>query len=463
MEYKEFLQSKMQLSGEYGFEPLWMPDFLFDFQRSLVTWATRKGRAAIFADTGLGKTPMQLVWAENVARKAGGRVLILTPLAVSYQTEREAHKFGIDAVVCRDGALPDKSKIIVTNYERLHYFKPSDFVGVVCDESGILKNFDGVTRTAVTEFMRTLPYRLLCTATPAPNDYIELGTSSEALGELGYMDMLHRFFKSCDGSYARGSRHTRFSGNTSFQSKFRLRGHAEKDFWRWICSWARAVRKPSDINGEDGDFILPPLKLHEHVVKARTRQEGMLFDMPAVGLQEQRKERRRTLRERCEQAAALVNDTDRPAICWCHLNSEGDLLKKLIPDSVQVAGKDSDEFKEQAFKNFQDGNFRVLVSKPVIAGFGLNLQHCAHQTFFPSHSWEQWYQAIRRCWRYGQKSPVVIDMISSEGERNVVDNLRRKQDAAEKMFDNLVAMMRDSMKIEIESYDGIEVEVPKWL
>jgi len=462
MNYDEFLQSKMQLSGEHGFEPLWMPDFLFDFQRSLTTWALRKGRAAIFADTGLGKTIMQLVWAENVVRKTGGRVLIFTPLAVAWQTEHEAEKFGIEAKVSRGGAL-DKAHIIITNYEQLHYFDQADFVGTVCDESGCLKNFDGMRKAAITEFMRQHSYRLLCTATAAPNDYIELGTSSEALGELGYMDMLQRFFKSNNNSYAHGSG---ASGRTRFRNldgKFRLRGHAERDFWRWICSWARAIRKPSDINGEDSAFILPPLISHEHIVKAHVLKEGMLFDMPAVGLQEQREERRRTIKERCEMAASLVNGTGRPAICWCHLNSEGDLLTRLIPDAVQVAGRDSDEHKENTFRKFQNGEIRVLVSKPSIAGFGLNFQHCAHQTFFPSHSFEQWYQAVRRCWRFGQKNPVTIDVISSEGERDVLDNLQRKQDAADAMFTNLINMMRNTLKISVEPYRGTREEMPSWL
>ena len=454
MNYQDFLSSKMQLSGEHGFDPLWLPDFLFDFQRELVTWATRKGRAAIFADTGLGKTPMQLVWAENVVRKTGGRVLILTPLAVAWQTEREAKKFGIDARVSRDGAI-DKSQILITNYERLHYFNRDDFVGTVCDESGCIKNFDGVRKAAVTEFMRMQPYRLLCTATAAPNDYIELGTSSEALGELGYTDMLSRFFKKDSKIHVLQDIHK--------GGKYHLRGHAVRDFWRWVCSWARACRKPSDIGGKDGAFILPPLTAREHVVKASTLREGWLFDMPAVGLQEQREERRRTLKERCEMAASLVNGTGKPAICWCHLNSEGDLLTRLIPDAVQVAGKDTDEHKETTFQKFCDGEIRVLVSKPIIAAFGLNFQHCAHQTFFPSHSFEQWYQAVRRCWRFGQKNPVVIDVISSEGERDVLRNLQRKQDAADAMFTSLISMMRDSLKVAIEPYKGIKEEVPAWL
>jgi hypothetical protein len=463
-EYQEFLEGKRQLSGEHGFAPLWLPDFLFDFQRHLVEWNCLKGRSADFADCGLGKTPIQLVWAENVVRKTNGRVLILTPLAVAGQTSREADKFGIEADVSRDGTLT--SKIVITNYERLHYFDPNDFVGAVCDESSILKNFKGKTKADIAEFMRRLPYRLLCTATAAPNDYIELGTSSETLGELGYIDMLHRFFKSANNSYAQGGSGgpggRRFSKNP-FDGKFRLMGHAERDFWRWVCSWARALRKPSDAGFNDGNFTLPPLTTRDHIVKASRPRDGCLFDMPAVGLAEQREERRRTLRERCEKAASLVTDTGQPAVCWCHLNDEGDLLTKLIPDAEQVAGRHSDDYKEDMLEAFAAGDVRVLVTKPTIAGFGLNWQHCSHQTFFPSHSFEQWYQAVRRSWRFGQTREVLIDVVSSEGEADVMANLQRKQGQADEMFDNLVAMMQDSLTIEIEPYSGEKEEVPAWL
>jgi len=452
--YSDFLSSKTHSASEFGFNPVWVPDFLHGFQRSLVEWSCSKGRSAIFADCGLGKTPMQLVWAENVVRKTGGRVLVLTPLAVAQQTKREAHKFGIEADVCRDGKLGSAS-IVIANYERLHYFTPGDFQGVVCDESSILKNFDGVTKAAITEFMRTRPYRLLCTATAAPNDYIELGTSSEAIGELGFADMLSKFFKKVEKTYTRADEHR--------GGVYRIRGHAVDDFWRWVCSWARAMQKPSDIGFDDNGFILPPLNVRQHIVKARTLKEGWLFDVPAVGLKEQREERRRTIKERCEMAARLVSQTGKPAICWCHLNDEGDMLTSMIDDAVQVSGKDSDERKEEVFEAFSSGQVRVIVSKPVIAGFGLNWQHCAHQTFFPSHSFEQWYQAVRRSWRFGQSSPVTVDVISSEGESDVLENLNRKQDAANTMFRNLVKMMNDSLQVRSKPYGTEKEEVPSWL
>jgi hypothetical protein len=392
-------------------------------------------------------------------------VLILTPLAVSAQTITEAEKFGIEASRSHDGKSY-RSRIVVSNYERLHHFDPQDFEGVVCDESSILKNFDGARKAQITEFMRTRPYRLLCTATAAPNDYIELGTTSEALGDLGYIDMLKKFFKSADGSYAQGggggAGPRRFS-KQPFGGKFRFRGHAERDFWRWVCSWARAVRKPSDMGFEDGRFQLPPLVTREHVVTARTKRDGMLFDLPAITLEEQRDERRRTLRERCEMVGELVNATQHSAAVWCHLNAEGDLLESLIPDAVQVSGDDSDDAKEEKLMAFSRGEARVIVTKPVLAGFGLNWQHCAHQTFFPSHSFEQFYQAVRRSWRFGQNKPVTVDVITSSGEAGVLSNLQRKAKAADEMFERLVASMNHELALEkINPFTKPEA-LPSWL
>lgn len=463
MNYPAFIQSKTQLGGDSGFEPLWMPDFLMEFQKSLLGWGIRKGRAAKFADCGLGKTIMQLVWAQNVIQKTNKPVLILTPLAVAAQTVREGEKFGIEVTKCSDGNF-GASKCVVTNYERLHHFNPHDFAGVVCDESSILKNFDGATKAAVTEFMRLLKYRLLCTATAAPNDYIELGTSAEALGVMGYMDMLGMFFKTADGSgAAHGGRGGRHGAKVHMGGKFRFRGHGEHDFWRWVCSWARAVRKPSDLGFDDGAFILPPMTTTQHVIAARTKNTEFLFDLPAHGLSEQRAERRRTLQERCEKVAELVNNTGKPAVSWCNLNDEGNLLAELIPDATQVSGTDSDEEKEEAFEAFAKGEIRVLISKAVIAGLGLNWQHCAHQTWFPSHSFEQLYQGTRRSWRFGQKSPVQIDMITSEGEADVLKNLQRKTDAAAAMFAQLVALMNNELHIQKPNPFTNKQAIPSWL
>lgn len=442
----------MQLGGNHGFAPLWMPDFLFDFQRALVEWATRKGRDAIFADCGLGKTPMQLVWAENVVRHTNKPVLILTPLAVSSQTVREAEKFGVECRRSPDGAA--YPGINITNYERLHYFNAHDFAGVVCDESSILKSFDGVRRSEITEFMRKLPYRLLCTATAAPNDYIELGTSSEALGYLGHVDMLNRFFKNDMNNSATG----RAYGEVL---KWRFKGHAEDPFWRWVCSWARAARRPSDLGFDDGRFILPQLIETQHVVEARTLPDGTLFALPAVGMKEQRDERRRTIAERCEKVASLLRDE--PALIWCHLNPEGDLLERIIPDAVQVSGADSDDAKEEKFSGFASGAIKYLITKPKIGAWGLNFQHCAHLTFFPSHSFEQYYQGVRRCWRFGQKRPVRVDVVTTEGEREVMANLQRKAAAADKMFSRLVARMNEQLHIERTTQFHEQERVPAWL
>jgi hypothetical protein len=447
MDYKTFLERKTQVGAAHGFDPVWMPDLLFPFQVALTEWAIRKGRAAVFADCGLGKTFMQLTLAENVARKTEGRVLILTPLAVAFQTVKEGEKIGVEVNHRRDG-LHAGDRIVVTNYERLHHFSASDFEGVVCDESSILKSFDGETRKAVTEFMRKRPYRLLCTATAAPNDYVELGTSSEALGYLERKHMLAQFF-------------THDAGDTG---TWKLKGHARSHlFWRWVCFWARAVRRPSDMGFDDSGFALPPLHVRSHVVSAAQPRDGYLFDIPAVGLAEQRSDLRNTIGERCEMAAELVNAHNRPAVAWCNLNEEGDRLTRLIDGAEQVSGSDSEDHKESVFKGFIDGSIRVLVTKPRIGGFGLNLQHCAHETFFPSHSYEQYYQAVRRCWRFGQKSPVVVDMITTDGQENVVRNLERKTQQASEMFDRLVALMGNELKIEKQNEYTKKGTVPSWM
>ena len=451
MTYEDFLASKQQLDGDHGFAPTIMPDWLFDYQQHLVEWACRKGRAAIFADCGMGKTPMQLVWAQNVVKETGKPVLIATPLAVSYQTVAEANRFGIEAERSSDGSIP--AVITVTNYERLHRFDQSKFGGMVCDESSILKNFDGSTKALVTEFMRLLPYRLLCTATAAPNDYHELGTSSEALGYLGYQDMLSRFFKEdVIKDYLGWGR-----------KAYRFRGHAEEPFWRWVCSWARACRKPSDLGYDDGKLTLPPLREHEVVVQSSKTRPGMLFSLPAGTLQEQRQERRITLEDRCESASEIVEKNDGPSVIWCHLNDEADMLEKSIKDCRQVSGSQSEEEKEELLLAFQGGQLKRLVTKPKIGCFGLNWQHCNNVVTFASHSWEQYYQAVRRCWRFGQQSPVDVHVIATEGEIGVLANLRRKSDAAERMFESLVRHMGDALAVDHKRKFSQEERVPSWL
>lgn len=452
-EYRAFLETKAQLGGQYGFTPGFMPDTLFPFQRALMEWSVKKGRAAIFADCGLGKSLMEMVWATNVHQYTGKPVLILTPLAVAQQFTHEAEKFGLDVARSSRGEID--APVVVTNYERLHLFNPDQFSGLVCDESSILKNFDGVRKSEITEFMRVLPYRLLGTATAAPNDYTELGTSSEALGELGYMDMLTRFFKN-DQNTSKAKRN--WSG-----SEWRFKGHAEQGFWRWMASWSRAIRQPSDLGFDDAGFNLPPLNVNEHVIKARQPAPGMLFDVPSSNFFEEREERNRTINERCETAAALVADTGEPAVMWCHLNTEGDLLEKLVPGSKQISGSDSDEAKEEKFTAFASGDLRVLITKPKIGAWGLNWQHANHMTFFPSHSYEQYYQSVRRMWRFGQTRPVTVDIVETEGQVRIQENLMRKSEQADRMFTELVAHMRNELSIARSENYTTPVEVPAWL
>lgn len=449
--YEAFLSDKLQVGSDSGFDPVWMPDFLFPFQVHLVEWAIRKGRAAIFADCGFGKTPMQLVWAENVLRRTNKPVLIATPLAVSYQTVKEAEKFSIEAKRSGDGK--HSGGIVVTNYERLKHFNPHDFGGFVGDESSILKNCDGATKAAVTEFVRVIPYRLLCTATAAPNDYHELGTSSEALGYLGYQDMITKFFK----------QETAKDFRAWSRVKYRFRGHAEHPFWRWVCSWARACRRPSDLGFSDDGFSLPSLSEHEHLVETESVRPGMLFAIPARGLKEEREERRITMTDRCERVCEIVESDPTPSVSWCHLNDEGDCLEKIIPNSKQVCGSMSDDQKEDTLLAFQSGQLNRLITKPKIGCFGLNWQHCHRVTFFPSHSWEQYYQAVRRCWRYGQTNDVVVDIVTTPGEIGVLRNLQRKAEQANKMFDSLTRYMRDEMAIDRTLEFNQTEEVPSWL
>lgn len=458
--YRQFLARKQQFYTASGLavDPESLHPALFPFQRELTAWAIHQGRAALFLSTGLGKTLQQLVWADQVVRHTSGNVLILAPLAVSHQTVREGEKFGIEVRRSIDGTV--HPGLTVTNYERLERFDPDAFVGVVCDESGVLKNYDGATRQAITRFMRRMSYRLLCSATPAPNDFTELGTSSEALGYLGHIDMLNRFFVNDRNTSA--VKRSKKDGIWRKESEWRFKGHGEGQFWRWLCSWARAIRKPSDLGYDDGAFHLPPLTEREHVVEAGAPLPGMLFPVEAVSLREQRAERRATLTQRCEMVARLV-DHDRPALVFCHLNDEGNVLARLIPDAVQVAGNEPDEAKEEKLIAFASGQARVLVSKPRIAGFGLNFQHCAHVTFFPSHSFEQYFQGVRRCWRFGQTSPVTVDIVTTEGERRVLENLQGKAKAAELMFASIVAALNDALDIDRTDIYTRPAALPAWL
>lgn len=452
-DYEQFLTSRRHSESNFGFKPIWMPDQFFDFQRSLFEWNMRKGRAATFADCGLGKSPLSLTFAENVSRKTNKNTLIVTPLAVGAQFVSEGDKFGIECRQSRDGKIA--GKITVTNYEQLHRFNPNDFEAMICDESSRIKDCEGATRATVTEFMRRMKYRQLATATAAPNDFIELGTSSEAIGELGFADMITRFFKKITSTSTRADEFR--SGN------WRFRGHSERDFWKWVCSWARAVRKPSDLGFDDGPFQLPKLITRQHVVTSSKTPEGFLFPMAANGLHEERQEGRRTIEERCQQAADLVNGTGQPFVVWCNLNDESEILSKMIPDAREVCGGDSDESKIEAFADFQSGRQRGIVTKAKIAGLGLNWQHCAHAVVFPSHSFEQWYQLVRRFWRFGQKRDVIVDVVTSEGQTNMLANLRRKETQAESMFAQLVSLMNEELRIKPANPFTKKETLPDWI
>lgn len=450
--YSTFLYRKVHEGANSGFEPTFMPEKAFDFQRAMIDYSVTKGRAALFEDCGLGKTVQFLSWAQNVVEHTNRPVLIIAPLAVAAQIVREAAKFDIEAKRSSDGTV--LGKLVVTNYERLTTFNPADFAGVVCDESSILKSFDGARRSEITDFMRKVPYRLLATATAAPNDYIELGTSSEALGYMGHTDMLNRFFKNDQNNSAT----RRMYGEAP---KWRFRGHAELPFWRWVCSWARAMRKPSDLGFADGAFKLPPLIEKSHLVDVDGPANGMLFNLPATTLPEQREEKKRTIKVRCERAAELATHGD-PVVVWCQFNEEADLLERMIPGAKQVSGSQSDDMKEGRLMEFVDGGFRVLVTKARIAALGLNFQHCRRVIDFPSHSFEQYYQGVRRCWRFGQTEAVTVDTVMTEGERKIIENRTRKGEQAEIMFANLISEMNNAMAIDTAKQFDKAMELPSW-
>ncbi len=453
MDYDDFIKSKSQWGSRGGFDPPNDMPFLYDFQAYLVRWSLNLGRSAIFADCGMGKTAMQLAWAQHVIEHTGKPVLIVTPLAVGAQTVEEAGRFGLTAKRSRDGKTDGTVCIWVTNYEQLHKFDSSLFSGVVCDESSGIKDFKSERKATVVDFMRTISYRLLCTATAAPNDYWELGTSSEALGLLGFRDMITKFFKQETSKDHHGWGRT----------KYRFRGHAEEPFWSWVTSWSRSLQRPSDLGFDDTRFILPPLTETAHIVESSKARRGMLFAMAANDMREEREERRVTINERCEKAVQLANNHSGSTALWGELNPECDLLEKMLDDCVQVRGSMPDEQKEEYLLGFAKGQIKRLVCKPKIGAWGLNFQICNHEVIFPSHSFEQYYQVVRRCYRFGQKNPVTINMVLSECERKIADNLQRKKEQVENMFRSLVAHMRDSMHLVSKDYFPEVEKVPSWL
>lgn len=423
MKYEEFLQSKRHSVGEFGFEANFIPDIAFDFQRHVIERAVAKGRVAVFLDTGLGKTLVQLSIAQNIVNHTNKKVLILTPLAVAFQFIIEAEKIGVgDVEYSKDGR--HTKKIVVCNYERLHYFDHSDFECVILDESSILKNFDGKIKSQITAFIKKIPYRFLSTATPSPNDFIELGTSSEALGYLGYMDMLTKFFKNNQNSVD--------SNNRNIGEKFYLKPHAEKDFFAWVNQWSIMAKMPSDLGFSDERYKLPELIVNKHVVKNEStiNVDGQiqLFNIVAKSFHEIRHEQKQTQQERCEKAIELADG--KTSVYWCNTNNESAILKGLDLEAVEIIGSQSIDKKEEILQAFANGEIKRLITKAKMTGMGLNWQHCNHSVFFPTWSYEQYYQAVRRFWRFGQTKPVTIDMVISDGQTRVLEALQQKTQKA---------------------------------
>lgn len=429
-DYQKFLESKKHTIGNYGFEPNYLPDIAFDFQKCIIEKAVKKGRMAIFADTGLGKTLIQLSIAKNIVNHTNKKVLILTPLAVAFQFILEAEKMGIDDIeYSKDGK--HTSKIVICNYERLHYFNNNDFVGVILDESSILKNFDGAIKNQVTAFIKKIQFRFLSTATPSPNDFIELGTSSEALGYLGYMDMLTKFFKNNQNSVD--------SNNRNIGEKFYLKPHAEKDFFAWVNQWAIMVKMPSDLGFSNDRYVLPELIVNTHTIKNQSlvdvNGQLLMFTPIAKSMTEVRHEQKQTEKHRCEKAVELA--LDKTSVYWCNTNNESSMLKAMDRESVEIIGSMSIDKKEEILIAFSLGQIQRLITKPKMTSFGLNWQHCNHSVFFPTWSYEQYYQSIRRFWRFGQKNDVTIDLVISDGQTRVIEALMQKTQKAIELYDNL--------------------------
>ena len=450
MEYQEFLRGKLERAEPVGFQKdkYHMNPALFQWQKDVVHWALGKGRAALFEDCGLGKTIQQLEWAKSVSDHTGKPVLIVAPLAVAEQTRREGRKFGYEVTVCREQA-DVKTGINVTNYEMLDHFSPERFGGVVLDESSILKNYTGKIRNKITDMWRETEYKLSCTATPAPNDYMELGNQAEFLGVMTRTEMLATYF-------------THDGGNTS---KWRLKGHAEDRFWEWVATWAVVLTTPSDLGYDAEGYILPEKRTIEILVEAEEKREAedgnlSLFTEVAKTLTERRDARRNSLEARCRKAAELVaGDQENQWIIWCDLNAESERITNLIPGAVEIRGSDDPKIKADRLNGFTAGDIRYLVTKPSIAGFGLNWQGCHNIIFVGlSDSYEMMYQAIRRCWRFGQENPVNVYIITSAEEGAVKENVERKERQSIKMAQEMVKHTREILEEEI--HGTIRVKIP---
>lgn len=453
-DYLTFLENKRHTIGNFGFEAHYIPDMAFDFQEFMIRKAIKKGRIGVFADTGLGKTLIQIAIAQNIIQHTNKRVLICTPLAVAFQFIIEAHKMGIDDIeYSKDGKFT--KKIVICNYERLHYFDPLDFEGVICDESSILKNFDGKIKNQITSFVKKLPYRFLSTATPSPNDFIELGTSSEALGYMGYMDMLGKFFKANSNSID--------SKNRNIGEKFYLKPHAEKDFFAWVNQWSMMVKMPSDIGFSNERYILPELMINRHTVENQSLIDVdgqiQMFTPIARSMLEVRHEQRSTVKERSEKAVELAQG--KTSVYWTNRNDESSLIAKLDPDAVEIRGSMSIEKKEDILVNFANGNIDRIVTKAKMTGMGLNWQHCNHSVFFPTWSYEQYYQAIRRFWRFGQKRDVTIDMVISDGQTRVLEAIEQKTQKAVELHKHLTENVNRSFEHKTKDFNQ-SIILPKF-
>jgi len=451
MNYQEFLESKKHTENNYGFEHLYLPKIGFDFQNEIIKKSVIKGRYAIYADTGLGKTLIQLSIAYNIVLKTNKNVLILTPLAVAFQFIKEANALQIDDIEhSKDGKFT--KKIIVCNYERLHYFNPDDFICVMLDESSILKNFDGKIKNHITSFVKKIPYRFLSTATPAPNDYIEFGTSSEALGYLPYMDMLQRFFRNNENNIR----------PQEIGTKWYLKPHAKYDFFGWLLQWAIFIKYPSDLGFSDEKYKLPKLTENIHEVKNNSNWiingQMKLFNSDARTMSEVRQEQQGSEKERCEKAVELSSDC---CVYWCNFNNEGDLLSEIDKKAVQIKGQMRLEQKEDILLNFSNGEIKKLITKPKITSFGLNWQHCNHTIYFPTWSYEQYYQSIRRFWRFGQTQSVLVDLVVSDGQKRVLDTLLYKTNKANEFQD--IIRKSISKTLQVNKENQIQIIKPKFL
>lgn len=460
MTYEDFLNRKKHSSVDFGINPTFIPDVLFDYQKHVAEYAIRKGRCAVFLDTGLGKTIIELTIARNYNQNTNKPVLILTPLAVAFQFVKECNRFGIgDIEYCKDGN--HTKDIVVTNYERLDKFEYSKFDCVILDESSILKNFDGAIKNQVTSFMKKVKYRFLFTATPSPNDYIELGTSSEALGYMGYMDMLSKFFKNNNNNVAKISR----VDSARAGMEWYLKPHAEKDFWQWVGSWSISMKKPSDHGYSDERHVLPTLHENKHIVTnvndIIVDGQMQMFNFPAVNFAEIKAEVRATISERCEMAVQLANHHD-TSVYWVNLNDEADAIRQLDKSAMEVKGKMSIDEKEEMLIAFSEGQIKKLVTKTSITAFGLNWQHCNHTTYFPTFSYEQYYQAIRRFYRFGQKKDVFVDLVISDGQTRIMESLLVKKEKASKMFENLVGQTGQKFETQKKQFNQT-VNLPKFI